>query len=386
MDNSVVQTGRNLPTPIRVEDQQTLVEGCRQCESVSRIAIDTEFMRTDTFFAILALIQISDGKSVWLIDPLAIENLEPLRHLLENPGVVKVFHSCSEDLEVLQQALGIVPSPLFDTQIAAAMAGYGHSLGYARLVNAVLGIELDKHETRSDWLQRPLTDAQCQYAAEDVFFLVRIYDHLISDLPGERIAWIEEDMARLVAGAREPVDPELYYLKVKGAGRLPEHEQSLLKALCAWRERLARQENKPRGRIVSDSALLEIVQRKPTARNQLFRIQGFHPQAVRQYGEALMDQLDHGLAHDGVPEGFEIVDPPLDPDQRRLLKALRQVVEERAGELELAPEILARKKELEVLVRSGRSGAGLLVTPLNAGWRYTAIGRELKDYVESMPV
>lgn len=366
-----------LPEPTMVDSDSALADCCATCAKAGRIAFDTEFIRTDTFYPKLGLIQICDGDSVWLVDPLAIVDFAPLVDLLVNEQVVKVFHSCSEDLEVLQSAFGVLPTPLFDTQIAAAFAGEGFSRGYGRLVEQVLGIALDKHETRSDWLQRPLTPSQCLYAAEDVIYLVRVYDHLLAELNPERLAWIREDMADLLDSAATPADPDSYYLRIKGAWKLPPADQQLLQKLAAWREQLAREQNKPRSRIVPDNVLIEVARLHPTSRNQLSRIDGFHPQSARQYGELLLEQLDQCLAQGGDGSGLELVAPPLEREARLVLAEYRSLIDSKAQELGIAPELLARKKDLETLVRSRLDGKPVLTGALAQSWRRQVIGEEL---------
>ena len=236
-----------LPDSVLVSDQTALECCVAQCLVADAIAVDTEFLRTDTFYPLLGLIQISDGETVWLIDPLALNDLGRLRTLFLDERVVKVFHSCSEDLEVLRCAMDVVPQPLLDTQIAAAFVGYGFSLGYSALVSATMGIELDKHETRSDWLQRPLSSAQLRYAAEDVFFLIMAYRTLVTSLEETgRSSWVEEEMNELVKQASFPETPENYYLRVKGAWKLDQADMALLRKLTCWREQEARQRDRPR--------------------------------------------------------------------------------------------------------------------------------------------
>lgn len=366
-----------LPAPTMVDSDSALADCCATCAQAGRIAFDTEFIRTDTFYPKLGLIQICDGESVWLVDPLAISDFAPLVELLRNEQVVKVFHSCSEDLEVLQSAFGTLPTPLFDTQIAAAFAGEGFSRGYGRLVEQVLGITLDKHETRSDWLQRPLTPSQCLYAAEDVIYLIRVYDHLLVELTAERLAWIREDMIELLDSAATPTDPASYYLRIKGAWKLSPNDQLLLQKLAVWREQLAREQNKPRSRIVPDNVLIEVARLRPTSRNQLSRIEGFHPQSARQYGEVLLEQLDKCLAEGGDASALDLVPPPLEREARLVLADYRALIDSKAQELGIAPELLARKKDLETLVRSRLDGKPALSGALAQSWRRQVIGEEL---------
>lgn len=375
-------TDAGLPTPSLVTTDDGLAKCHDACLKVPRIAFDTEFIRTDTFYPRIGLIQICDGDTVWLVDPLAINDLTPLLSLLRDPSVVKVFHSCSEDLEVLDSAFSTLPAPLFDTQVAAAFAGYGFSRGYAPLVLEVLGIGLDKHETRSDWLQRPLSEAQCRYAAEDVWYLVKVYDQLVEDLDPERRAWIAEDMATLLDNAAQQDAPERYYQRIKGAWRLRPGDQHLLQQLACWREQLAREANRPRGYIVPDGVLAEVVRLKPSTRGQLGRIQGIHGRTVRQYGEELLEQLHELLdCQQALPEDFETIPAPLDGEGRKLLTQLRQRLDECAAALAVAPEILARKRDLEELVRSVQRGEPVLPDSLGRGWRHAVIGKELLSHV-----
>ena len=166
-----------------IRDNDSLGQHCAEWQNLPFVALDTEFMRVDTFYPIAGLIQIGDGERAYLIDPLTIDNWQPLSALLENPAVVKVLHACSEDLEVLLRLTGSLPAPLFDTQLAAAYLNLGFSMGYSRLVKEVLDLDLPKGETRSDWLQRPLSETQISYAAEDALHLAEVYVSLGSVLP-----------------------------------------------------------------------------------------------------------------------------------------------------------------------------------------------------------
>ncbi len=178
-----------------IRDNDSLGQFCAEWQQLPFVALDTEFMRVDTFYPIAGLLQIGDGVRAYLIDPLTIDNWQPLAALLENPAVVKVVHACSEDLEVLLRLTGSLPAPLFDTQLAAAYLNLGFSMGYSRLVQEVLGIDLPKGETRSDWLQRPLSDTQISYAAEDALHLAEVFVQLRPKLSDDKYAWVLEDGA-----------------------------------------------------------------------------------------------------------------------------------------------------------------------------------------------
>ena len=221
-------------------DDAGLAEHCAAWQALPFVALDTEFMRVDTFYPIAGLLQVSDGAIAYLIDPLRIGDWRPFAALLEAPNVIKVLHSCSEDLEVLLRLTGSLPAPLFDTQLAAGYLNLGFSMGYSRLVQALLDIELPKGETRSDWLQRPLSELQVRYAAEDVLHLVEVYRALMARLAPQKVEWVLEDGAELVANLSREVAPEDAWREAKLAWKLSRQQQAVLRALCAWREREAR--------------------------------------------------------------------------------------------------------------------------------------------------
>ncbi|NTY57428.1 ribonuclease D, partial [Pseudomonas sp. UMC631] len=192
-----------------IRDDASLAQQCRDWKQRPYLALDTEFMRVDTFYPEAGLVQVGDGERAWLIDPLLIRDWSPFAEVLEASSVVKVFHACGEDLEVFQRLTGSLPQPLFDTQLAAAYLGMAHSMGYSKLVLEILGLDLPKDETRSDWLQRPLTDMQVRYAAEDVQHLAEVYVKLAPRLPEHKLAWLLADGADLVANQTRVSDPRL---------------------------------------------------------------------------------------------------------------------------------------------------------------------------------
>ncbi len=381
-DDLLITIDSTMPAPILVDSPAGLLEAMSICNGAAAIAVDTEFMRTDTFYPILGLVQLCDGNNTWLADPLSIGDLSSLSALLTNPSVIKVFHSCSEDLEVLHRVLGVVPSPLFDTQVAASFTGHGFSRGYAALVSAVLGVTLDKHETRSDWLQRPLSDSQCRYAAEDVHFLLQVYEQLNARLQSSgRLSWLKEEMQALVAEACQPSCPDAYYPRIKGAWRLGRKGLAILRELAGWREIEARRRDKPRNRVIPDRVLLELAQNLPDNRQQLSGVQDLHPGMQRRYGDKLLELVAAGqhLADRDCPDPLPA---PLPREARKMLDQCRDVVKDRAEQLDMAPEILARKKDLESLVRTIMAGSVQLPPALSSGWRHQQIGRDLENHAQ----
>ena len=273
-----------------IRDNDSLGQLCAQWQQLPFVALDTEFMRVDTFYPIAALLQIGDGQRAYLIDPLTIDNWQPLAALLENPAVVKVVHACSEDLEVLLRLTGSLPAPLFDTQLAAAYLNLGFSMGYSRLVQEVLGIDLPKGETRSDWLQRPLSETQVSYAAEDAVHLAQVFTELRPRLSEDKYRWVLEDGAELVANLRREVDPYEVYREAKLAWKLSRAQLAVLRELCAWREREARARNLPRNRIVREHALWPLAKTQPDNLSALAKIEDMHPRTCLLYTSDAADE------------------------------------------------------------------------------------------------
>lgn len=368
--------------PIWIEHNDELAELCQRLRQQAAIAVDTEFMRSDTFYPIAGLIQIGDGTQSYLIDPLAITEFAPLRELFSDESVTKVLHSCSEDLDVFKRLLGLVPSPIFDTQIAAAFAGFGFSLGYASLVKMILNTEIPKDETRSDWLQRPLSAAQIKYATLDVAHMLVIYGKLLQILKAsERLGWVKDDCESLVAQAQIAENYSEVYHKVGFAWKLRPQELAILRDLCVWREQQARERDLPRNRLIKEQALWEMARKQPQDIVHLQRIEDIPSRTLKEDGQTLLAIIRDSVAS-SAETWPERLDPPLALAEAPLLKALKQWVRSRAEALNLPPETLIRKKEYEALVRSGLKGGSYELPERLQGWRYTVIGEGLKDVAQ----
>ncbi|MFA7895164.1 ribonuclease D [Pseudomonas putida] len=361
-----------------IRDDLSLAEHCRDWRQLPFVAVDTEFMRVDTFYPKAGLIQIGDGKCAFLIDPLLIGNWQPLAELIEDRNVVKVLHACSEDLEVLLRLTGKLPQPLFDTQLAAGYLNLGFSMGYSRLVQEVLGIDLPKGETRSDWLQRPLSETQVSYAAEDAVHLAELFSALRARLSDDKYAWVLEDGAELVAQLRREVQPDSLYREVKLAWKLSPQQLAVLRALCAWREREARLRDVPRNRILKEHALWPIAKSQPTHLAALARIDDMHPRTLRQDGETLLQLIKHAasLPADQWPEPLP---EPLPIEASGILKQLRAVGQAEGQRLGIAPELMLRKKTLEALLKSGYPDGPYTLPDSLRGWRRERMGQALLD-------
>ncbi len=365
-----------------IRDDQTLAEHCRRWHELPFVAVDTEFMRVDTFYPKAGLIQIGDGQRAFLIDPLLIRDWTPLGALLEDSQVVKVLHACSEDLEVLLRLTGKLPQPLFDTQLAAGYLNIGFSMGYSRLVQDVLGIDLPKGETRSDWLQRPLSDTQVSYAAEDAVHLAELFAALRPRLLDDKYAWVLEDGAELVAQMRREVSPLTLFRDVKLAWKLSRQQLAVLRELCAWREREARARDVPRSRILREQSLWPMAKSQPDTLAALAKIDDIHPRTLRQDGDTLLKLLKQAAA---VPsEDWPAALPePLPIEASGILKRLRSIGQAEGERLGIAPELMLRKKTLEALLKSGYPSGPYQLPDSLRGWRRERMGQALLDDLAS---
>jgi len=361
-----------------IRDDASLAAQCAVWRKQPFVALDTEFMRVDTFYPIAGLLQVSEGECAYLIDPLLIGDWSPFAALLEDPQVVKVLHACSEDLEVFLRLTGSLPAPLFDSQLAAGYLNLGFSMGYSRLVQAVLDIELPKGETRSDWLQRPLSETQVSYAAEDVVHLAELYRRLQDRLSAEKNAWILEDGAELVAGLRREMPAEQAYREAKLAWKLSRAQLAVLRALCTWRERQARARNQPRNRILREHSLWPLARHQPSDLVALARIEDMHPKTVRQDGETIL-QLIREAAALPPAEWPPAMPEPLPIEAAGLLKKLRAIGQREGERLEIVPELMLRKKTLEALLKSGYPNGPYHLPESLRGWRRELMGQALLD-------
>ena len=363
-----------------IADNQQLAALCEQLQPSTSLAIDTEFMRTNTYYPKLALIQLSDGQQCWLIDVLEIDQFAPLKALLEAPDRVLIFHAPGEDFEVLDHVLSIVPVNIFDTQVAAGLVNIGYSMGYARLVAHVFDIELGKEDTRSDWMVRPLTERQKLYAADDVLYLHRLHKILADKLvEQQRQSWLDEEMLGLLELAVQRKKAADYYLRVKGAWRLPGSSLAVLKSLCDWRETTARTLDKPRSHIVKDNVLLELANNMPTTMGQLHRIDDWYSRSVKRFGEDVQ-QLIADVDQDNIPAGLQ---QPLSRSVADVMKTMRASLNDVAEDHGIPKELMSNKKELESILRTVVEGDCQWPTRLTQGWRVAMVTPALKSVIES---
>lgn len=343
-------------------------------QSHARVAIDTEFRRRDTFYPQVALLQLCWGDEAFLVDPLGLDNLEPLCLMLTDVDQIKMIHSASEDLEVFARWLDVLPNPLFDTQRAAALVGLGSGLSYRALVAAFFDIDIPKDETQSDWLQRPLSPAQAEYAALDVTYLHSIGAHLQERAAGlDRMEWILEDSARMRTGGKLPIT------RFKNAYRLPPQQQRVLAALVEWREAEARERDRPRSWILSDKVLTAVARAVPTSSRELALVDDMPKGLVRRAGDELVARVS-AASEGGDSEVPENIVQPLSSAERKVLGELSEYLRGIAEGIGVPPEVLMPKADLEQLIRTQTAPTAALPDAW-MGWRCQQVVEPLRDWL-----
>jgi ribonuclease D len=355
-----------------VTTQEQLDAAVFRMQGAVRLAIDTEFMRERTYYAQLCLVQIATDADCFLVDPLAGLDLEPLHTLLGDRAKTKILHAARQDLEVLHLAGGRVPAPVFDTQVAAALLGFPPQAGYADLVARQLGHSIDKGQTRTDWSRRPLTPEQLAYAADDVHHLLQLHTELASALEARgRTAWLAEETAAFEDPALYQTAPSAAWRRLKGLARLRPREQAAARALAEWREQRAIASDKPRGWILSDESLYALATRAPRTAEELEQVRELPPALVRQRGDELLALI--AAAQEAADDTFvESVARRPTPEKTALVARLQQRVRDEAAALEISPEVLATRRDVEALVFSDRGESALA-----RGWRRAVIGETL---------
>lgn len=333
------------------------------------IGLDTEFLRERTYRAQLCLIQVSADGDPACVDPIAVADLAALAAPLTAAGIVKVMHASRQDLEVLLPTVGLV-RPVFDSQIAAALAGFAAQAGYGELVRRLLGIDLPKAHTRTDWSRRPLSPQQIDYALDDVRHLIPLQLALEEKLDKlGRLPWLAEELAALADASSLATDPEDAWRRMKGLRGLDPGRERLARSLAAWRERRARERNRPRGWILDDAALRELIVRVPRSLAALEAIAEIPAGVVRHCGEELLACVAGAQIPDPAP-ALDMRQRP-DPIKSALVKKLAAMNQAVAAELGITPEVLAPRRDLERLADGNED------IPALQGWRRAVIGEKL---------
>lgn len=364
-----------------ITDSVTLANLCHRLAQADYVAVDTEFMRENSYWPELCLIQIADQTEAAAIDPMAPGiDLQPLLDLLvNNEDVLKVFHAGGQDIEIVYNLTGKTPHPLFDTQVAAMALGQGEQIGYQNLVETYLGIAVDKGARFTDWSRRPLDKRQIEYAIGDVTHLSTIFPRMLERLRRTgRGAWLDQEMERIADPENYRNDPEAAWQRVRIQGRKPE-VLGRLKALARWRELEAQNKDLPRGRIVKDETLADLAGSPPRKQADLAKVRGLSAAwASNDIGARMMAALDGAkpLAADEMPVRDDRK-PGLGKDGALVADLLKLLLKIRARDIDVASKLLARSEELEALAAGQRAGLAIL-----EGWRYDQFGKDALALVE----
>lgn len=344
-------TMEKLNTLIQNEtDLEILVARAKQTDAV---ALDTEFVWERTYYPQLGLIQIAlSDEDCYLIDPLAIKNLQALGQLLADRGVIKILHDAPQDLAILQRATGAIPQNIFDTRLAAGFSNLPATLSLSNLVKELLDIDLAKDETRTNWCQRPLTDEQVRYALDDVRYLRAVRILLLSRIIGPKIkSWLQEELNLLnnpAAYSGPPADER--YMKIRGSSALDQPGLAILKNLSTWRDGMAKKLDRPRGHVIKDALLVELAKQKPTTLEEQKLQCGLSDNATAKYGKIVAAIIETTLGQPAAT--YPALERPtrLSPTDREALEKLNNLINFKAGLLGIAPGLLGNSSELKLLV------------------------------------
>lgn len=353
-----------------------LEEFCAHAQQESVVAVDTEFLREKTYYPKLCLIQVGTKTRKCAIDPFYVEDMSSLKELFENPNIVKVFHACSQDLEILMHALDCTVNPVFDTQVAAAFLGYRMQIGYSSLVASFTGVQLPKAESLTDWSHRPLDAAQLKYAEDDVEYLPGIYEEMMRQLVDkDRLSWLNPEMSEVSDPSRFISDPRHAYRKLKRSNSLSRRQLAVAREVCEWRELEAMRRDVPRKWIVSDEVVVEICKRVPKNAQRLMRIRTTSKLSNKDV-EAILAAAKRGqeCSEEDYPEIKR--KSRLSPETESvvdLMYSVLRIVSQREG---IASQMIATRDDLQDFLTKPK------VSKLREGWRYEIVGKHLAELLD----
>ena len=360
-----------------IDSNLALAEFCASIADCKLCAIDTEFVREKTYFPLLALIQLATESDQACIDPIAIDDFSPLIEVFNNPDMLKILHSPSQDLELFQHNFQVLPAPLFDTQLAAAVLGYANQIGYADLVNRVCGVPLEKKYTRTDWSRRPLSEGELDYAMDDVRYLIEIYQSLTAELEQrQRLAWIDADLRQMADPQSYQVDFENLWKKLRGVMKLKGAALNAADQLCRWRERVAIDKNRPRRWIMKDEDIIDIARFKPGSLKELQQIGALSADYIKKNGQAILQVLEQAAAMDPSQYPKHEAFTRLNNQQQALADCLMAISKDITERNQIALASVAGKKDIDKLV------VGKTDNKLMSGWRHEMLGQHLSRFLQ----
>lgn len=361
-----------------VSNQEELVAFVERAHKARVLAIDTEFLREKTYYAKLCLLQMAADDDVVVIDPFKIKDLGVLAPLLENEHIVKLFHAGGQDLEIIYREIGVLPHPVFDTQIAAALLGHTQQIGYASLVHAECGVSLKKIDSFTDWSRRPLSASQLDYAADDVVYLPRIYDSMYAALEEKgRLQWLRRDFDDLVNPKRYETNERERFRRLKRVSQLSRRQLSAAREVAAWRELEAQYRDVPRKWVITDEQIVEACKREAHTIDELFMVRGMSDRLSTKDARTVVSLMSSALS--APPDTWPELDrcSKSEPNVDAELDLMTALVRLRAKENGIAFPTLASHDDLARVARGYREDIDLL-----RGWRYEIVGQELLELLE----
>jgi ribonuclease D len=359
-----------------INTPEQLIDFCSRIRHSPWLAVDTEFLREKTYYPQLCLIQVANDAAIACIDPLALDDINPLLDVFYDPGVTLVFHAARQDLELFYLLRDALPAPIFDTQVAVTVFGYGEQIGYGNLVKQCLNVDLDKAHSRTDWTKRPLDPAQIDYAADDVRYLRDIYQQLQRELVDKnRLDWLKDDFATLTDIKSYKPEPDTIWRKIKGAGRLKGVQLAVLQRLAAWREKRALKADRPRRWIMKDDILIDLAKLSPTSLDKFSMVRGLEAATIERHGTTLLGEIK--LAKATPKEQWPTIKKPvpLTTQQEAVVDTLLALMRKQCDEQSIAPVAVATRKDIERLV------AGESDLPITQGWRREIVGQQLLAFL-----
>lgn len=363
---------------LHIETGAQLQELCTKLQGSKWLALDTEFIREKTYYPNFCLLQISNGTVAASVDPLAIEDLSELVEIIYDESIVKIFHAGRQDLEIFHQLWGKLPQPLFDTQLAATLLGLGSQIGYGNLVQKVIGKELEKGHSRTDWSRRPLSQEQLRYALDDVIYLGDVYANITERLNKlGRDTWLLEDFDALIDPTTYNIDPQGMWKRIKGNQHLKGIQLAVLQKITAWREQEAERSNRPRRWILKDDVLVEMARHQPGDMQGLDRIRGLEAGSIKRHGDTLLKLIKQAkqLPKTDWPQAH-VRGPKLSANQEAVTDLLQCCLRLIAEQEEITPAALANRKDLEQLA------IGNMDSELLHGWRKALVGDAMLEVLD----
>ena len=360
-----------------IDTPDALVQLCKDMEKTEWLALDTEFLREKTYYPQLCLIQVATADIIACVDPIALDNIDPLMDLIYQPDITVIFHAARQDLELLYLLRKALPISIFDTQLAATVLGYGDQIGYGNLVKQCLNVDLDKAHSRTDWTKRPLDGDQIDYAADDVRYLRDVYHKLKQELADkDRNNWLADDFSKLSNPKTYEPEPDRIWTKIKGNSRLKGVQLAVLQQLAAWREKQAIKTNRPRRWILKDEVLIDLSKLGPENMDQLTRIRGLESNNIKHHGQRWLAEIKAAKAQ--PKENWPNIkrSQALTTAQDAIVDALMALLRKLCSEQSIAPAAITTRKELERLVD------GQTNIPLLKGWRNEIVGQHLQSFLD----